>query len=348
MLSGTRLILTDLAPNTHARSSGHLENNYSHDDEKNQSLYTKLQIKMRNFKIRNLPFAMKSEMIRGFFLDPKEQEHGITPCDIGDVVISYNLNCILVSRCNSARIVVFDLATKEFQCFLNAPRSSPRYMCIEEDNQGHDTLIIFACDQCVFKYDLQRCLENVNKVEWRKIWESDHCGWPQGIAIPRSKKSSVYVCDILSDQVVELNASNGQLLSKFRVDRAFSITFAYPSCRDQNKEYMVVTTVENNSSVQIFTQCKDDQGHCSWQSVKRIGNIGSDLGLFKNPCGVVCDNKHIIVSDCDNVRIQVFSLDNFEFIDSYEVVDKGYPYGVCLDGSSGELFVCGAESAFDG
>ncbi|KAF0976993.1 hypothetical protein FDP41_004288 [Naegleria fowleri] len=303
---------------------------------------------MKLFKGRNLPFAMNIENIRVF--DNQENDEF---SDMGDVKISYNLNCILVSRCNQSRIDIFDLQTKAFKYFLLTPTSTPRFMCIEE-NYENDTSLIFDCQESVFKCNLKLCIEgaaaasNLDLVQHGKIWESHYCAWPQGIAIFRS---SVFVCDILRNRVVELNISNGQFISEFTVDRAFSIAFAsIPSysalyCTDETKKYMIVTKIEKASSIQIFSQCKDDQGVCSWTSVKRL-----EMDSVKNPSGIVCDNKHIIVSECDYRKIQAFSLETFEFICSFDLGDihtNSYPHGICLNESTGELFVCGADCGFD-
>ncbi|KAG2378174.1 hypothetical protein C9374_008317 [Naegleria lovaniensis] len=300
--------------------------------------------------------------------------------DPSDVKISYNLQCILVSDYEQASIVCYDLKTREELKTIYISTRQVRHLCIEENEI--DDALIFASSTLILKYDLRRLLALPEKRVQLKIqtqpfylWKSEACKWAQGIAIPYHSKASstktVYVCDIACNTIVQLNLQNGELISKIPIDRPFGLAFSQPWTNFTAAEYMIVTQVEPKHTITIFQREQDVEGGDKWNHFKTLGKLGSLNDELRNPCGVVCDHNNgtIIVADCDNARVQIVSLQNFEWIarfgkpmstspsDHYISMEPlspetsfhftYYPYGLCLNELTGELFVCESENKFE-
>ncbi|XP_035698772.1 tripartite motif-containing protein 2-like [Branchiostoma floridae] len=79
-----------------------------------------------------------------------------------------------------------------------------------------------------------------------------------------------------------------------------------------------------------------------------FGGLGSGTGQFNSPHGVIVSDKEVFVADCENYRIQVFTLQG-TFVRQFPTVVSGdeemYPHDVAMGGEGNPWVVGNTESA---
>ncbi|KAF0973383.1 hypothetical protein FDP41_008087 [Naegleria fowleri] len=277
-----------------------------------------------------------------------------------DVKISHGCNCIVVSDSRNNRIQFFDLKTREYKGSLKTSKS-PRYLCIEPSKDGNDSLI-FSCDNhAVYKYSLPKVLSNEKNLEpvWvsgtpkKKGSDMNLFTEPAGVALCKSKKinalfpeamneNTILVCDGDNHRVKVLRASDGKVLKTFGAKKGDdNVQLVQPECVYVSEDDQIIITDQSTHRVQIVTR-KGDELSC----IKIIGKEGQSNLEFTTPRGLAVDetSNHIILCDCGNNRVQVFSHVTEEFKRNFGNEGKdnsqfNKPTGVCFNDVNGELFI---------
>ncbi|KAG2373810.1 hypothetical protein C9374_011695 [Naegleria lovaniensis] len=355
----TRIILLDhhhpllLFPN-HDEINNIAHNNTTHhknlDYEFNEHhhfihhLYCQLQHKMKNIKQRKYGFSItNSPLIHkiNFKTWNRALIHSENSFDPTSVCISHSFQIILVSDYRHSRVEVFDLISKNWKFGVDLwPDGFPTQMCVQENDEQYNQALIIACNSCIYKYDLKRFLsccdivssQQTNALVNACIWENRDCDWVQGMAISYTEKQ-LYACDFIRGDLVLLDLQTGMFIRKIPMTDAFAVAFA------ENDQLLIVVKA-GSCCVEIFRK----ENNLEWKLIKTIGGMGKEK--FKFPSSVIADrfSRIIIVADRDNKRIQIFSLDSFEFVTSMgdgreELEFEYFPYSIGLNELNGELIV---------
>ncbi|KAG2379164.1 hypothetical protein C9374_007802 [Naegleria lovaniensis] len=260
-----------------------------------------------------------------------------------DVKISHGCNCIV-----------------EYKGSLKTSKS-PRYLCIEPSKDGNDSLI-FSCDNhAVYKYNLNKVLANEKNLE--PIWISgtpkkkgsdvNLFTEPAGVTLCKSKKinalfpeamneNTILVCDGDNHRIKVLRASDGKVLKTFGAKKGDdNVQLTQPECIYVSEDDQIIVTDQSAHRVQMIAR-KGDELSC----IKIIGKEGQSNLEFATPRGIAVDetSNHLILCDCGNNRVQVFSHVTEEFKRNYGTEGKdnsqfNKPTGVCFNDVNGELLI---------
>jgi serine/threonine protein kinase len=108
-----------------------------------------------------------------------------------------------------------------------------------------------------------------------------------------------------------------------------------------SREGLVAVTEEGKKCVTLF----DQEGRL----IRSFGSPGQERGQFSDWMSGIAFDRHgnIVVSDTDNQRLQVFSIQGnlLRVIPKPPSLDTSFsPHGVCTDESSGLIFTCDTKS----
>ncbi|KAG2374566.1 hypothetical protein C9374_010585 [Naegleria lovaniensis] len=314
---------------------------YPDDEQVFNHLFEKLKDKMRSRWKELKEFSTKFEWFHSIPLPP---DHGPW-----DVKICFSYGCILVTDFYTFGIRVFDLVSKEFKTTIALP-ACPTCVCVEEPLRvtSDSTALIFGCSKpkvAVYKYEMRKLLNarrtptTRNACNESPIWKTTDFKWPYGIAIWRSE-NQVFVCDVDTKSVKILNSQSGLLLTSIQLQfRCCSVDLA------SDRELVVSA----GNQLFIFKQSLSGE----WEQYKNFSRLGSEEGSLDGPFSLVVDKKtkNIMVSDCNNHRINVFTLEG-EFVKSFgSRVNTTptneyfcFPRGICLNDRTGDLLVADRDS----
>ncbi|KAG2383097.1 hypothetical protein C9374_004434 [Naegleria lovaniensis] len=303
---------------------------YEHD-----LMYEKLREKMNEKRRKAKPFAMKFEVIHTFGHWNKEAGHSNQHFNWPwDVKISYNHQCILIADNSNCRIQVFDLLSKVYKKTISV--MSPFYLCIEEnyDSRGNDALIYVTGSCIIHKHDLRQLLETGNTNQ--TIWRSELLRVPRGIAIHPVLKQ-LFVSEVTARIILILSLDTGKLISQFSVEnQPWGLAFT-----DDND--LIVSETSPQHRIEIFRKLGKE-----WTSVHTFGREGHAHGELSHCYSVIYDRAahHIIVSEYNNDRIQVFTKDG-QFLNAFTGFQTQFlkwPNGLCLNELTGELYCCDSQN----
>ncbi|KAF0973442.1 hypothetical protein FDP41_008146 [Naegleria fowleri] len=238
-----------------------------------------------------------------------------------DVKISNQLSMIIISDFLNDRILCFQLFS--FHYLFSIPLNRPGRM----DLNRNDDLIIASNSMKVCKIDLR------NRNE---IWSVERAGLAIcGISIEKKHSHRIFVCDASTrNPCIQIREQDGTFLSYFELSELyhpFAIAFdpifnqAFISCYYEH--VIVVRSLDHDTNTKEL-----------------VGGYGEQVGQLRQPRGILWDGTQLIVCDCTNCRIQLFSLDghvikSFGSKGSHQVDQFWYPASVCLNELNGELFV---------
>ena len=139
------------------------------------------------------------------------------------------------------------------------------------------------------------------------------CSTPRGQILVTTSQGIVLILD-----------ANGKIIDKFGSKSTSNGQFSNPRgicCNSSGNEILIVDS--DNHRIQVFSQ--------DGQFLTRFGSLGKDADQFCYPMAVCTDwQDNILVTDCSNCRISVFSSERIPI----QQIPFVTPFGLCLAGDN--------------